>query len=136
MATWLVDCYIAWLYGIDQFLFIIVKVVARALNRGDILDNIDLQGPHFRAHENAKELLLFLASEETREIFLQYAQRRHCTEQVEFLIEILSCTTSKDSTNHTLGEKVVHIADEYVRPDSDKEVNLPHEMRDKLIRNI
>ncbi|KNC86222.1 hypothetical protein SARC_01632 [Sphaeroforma arctica JP610] len=135
-ATWLVGCFMAWLFGIDNFLFIIVKVLARALCRDDILENIDLQGAYFRAHENAKELLALLSLEKTREMFLRYAEGRHCEEQVEFLIDVQACSLAKDSENQTIEEKVVLIANRYVRPDSEKEINLPQVVRDKLLRKI
>ncbi|KNC86212.1 hypothetical protein SARC_01622 [Sphaeroforma arctica JP610] len=112
LATWVEGCFFAWLFGIDNFLFIIVKVLAQALSRGDILEHIDLQGAYLRAHENGKELSTLLSLEKTpqRNMFLRYAERRHCAEQVAFPIEVQACSLAKYSNNQSIVEKAVHIA--------------------------
>eukprot|EP01134_Creolimax_fragrantissima_P005010 CFRG5010T1 len=133
---WYLIPFLTWLFMVDNFSFIIVRVLSRTFGN-ELLVNIDVQGAYFRNHENAKGLLDILQNLETRELFVRYAQKRHCLEQVEFLLAVQNCTLATATEDRNSVEiQVKEIVDLYVRIDSEKEVNLPQIVRERLLAKV
>eukprot|EP01134_Creolimax_fragrantissima_P005071 CFRG5071T1 len=134
---WYIVPFQTWLFAIDNFLFVVVRVLSRKYGKYNLLAKVDLEGAYFRNHENAKGLVDILENDETRDMFVQYAESRHCPEQVEFLLAVQSCTRISPSENRvSIETQVKDIINIYVRIDSDKEINLPQIVRERLLTRV
>ncbi|KNC81051.1 hypothetical protein SARC_06611 [Sphaeroforma arctica JP610] len=120
-----------WVIGIENFGFIIVRVLGRKITKGSSLRGLDLEGEHFREGENRKGVVNLLRIPETADLFLAQVKKMHAEENILFLRSVLDCNNNRDDAS-----VVRAIVDEFIVADSPQEVNITAPVREKTLKKL
>ncbi|KNC82960.1 hypothetical protein SARC_04753, partial [Sphaeroforma arctica JP610] len=124
--------YCLWVFAIDNFLFVVIRVLSRKLLKRDHLVNFDLQGKYFNDLEGVQGVACLISHKETREMLLDYSKMRYCAETVEFMIEVRECVALEKTHPDVARQKAIRCVNKFVDVSSHERVNLSDPCRKRM----
>ncbi|KNC79756.1 hypothetical protein SARC_07856 [Sphaeroforma arctica JP610] len=124
---------LVWLFTLDNFLLVVLRVLSRRFGKSTLLQNYDLLGQYYEELQYGKCVGCLLFNHETRDILLSYAGSRHCAEAVEFEICIAECKQLEKQSVQEARDMARDCTEIFVRVNSSKEINIKRTVRNRII---
>ncbi|KNC79772.1 hypothetical protein SARC_07845 [Sphaeroforma arctica JP610] len=130
--------YILWMFIIDSFALIIIRVTSRHLFRRRVLEDIDLEGEYYRRMEClGTNILQMVKDPGLFSLMLAHANSMEhlCGENLMFLEAINKCKQTEAKNSAQARHEWLTVVEEYIVIESVNEVNLVSRTRNKVLEH-
>ncbi|KNC77789.1 hypothetical protein SARC_09760 [Sphaeroforma arctica JP610] len=123
-----------WIFGLEHFAFVAVRVLSRHWKGVETLSNIDMTGDHYREMAYTEGVVGLLKIEETAALFLEFSRKTVRQESILFLVAVLKGRTCRTKAEQEATRK--HILETYIATQSVHQVNISHLERNTIIGRL